>query len=121
LVKLRQFAGVDREHHVIDTHRADWAPGDAPGVSRQGLYRQAGYADEMALERWDAGASFTRSYPGGAEIFVTEGAFRDEHGRHAAGAWLRLPEGGEHSPHSEAGCTLYIKTGGLAALVPASG
>ena len=66
------------------------------------------------LERWAAGAPLRRiAYASGAELFVLEGSFADEHGRFARGAWLRLPPGSAHSPVTEQGCVLYIKEGGF--------
>ena len=54
------------------------------------------------------------SYREGAELFVLDGAFSDEAGEHGQGAWLRFPLGASHHPRaSAAGCTLYVKTGGL--------
>lgn len=114
LVKLRQFPGLDRDHHVIDTDALPWQPGEGAGVSQKPLYAQAGFDDRMALERWQAGAELgLRSDAGGIEYFVISGAFDDEGGRYEAGAWLRLPAGQDHTPRSAAGCTLYVKRGGL--------
>lgn len=116
LVKLRQFPGLDREHHVIDTNALDWQPGEA-GVASKPLYRQDGFPDTVRLERWEAGAApGERRYPGGVEYYVIDGAFEDDAGRYTAGSWLRLPEGGSHRPRTARGCTLYIKEGGLAYL-----
>ncbi len=116
-VKLRQYPGLDREHHVIDTTRGAWEPGDAPGVERLPLYRQAGFPDTMRLERWSPGAEAPESEwkrPGGAELFVLEGALEDEHGRYGTHTWLRLPEGASHRPRSSEGALVYVKQGGLA-------
>jgi anti-sigma factor ChrR (cupin superfamily) len=49
------------------------------------------------------------------------GAFEDEAGAYAEGSWLRMPEGGSHAPRSSEGCTLYVKTGGLAGLASEAG
>ena len=117
LVKLRQFPGLDREHHVIDTEALEWQAGEQPRVSRKPLYAQEGFGDRMALERWDAGAEpGTQRDPGGIEYFVISGAFEDESGWYPAGTWLRLPAGVEHTPRSGGGCTLYVKRGGFAYL-----
>jgi len=113
-VKLRQYPGADRRHVVIDTRKGPWQPTATPGIERQPLYEQAGYADVSCLERWAPGTE-----PGavihadGVEIFVLEGALADETGRFAAGSWLRLPVGESHRPRSETGCTLYVKRGGF--------
>ncbi len=113
LVKLRQFPGLDREHHVIDTNARDWEAG-AVGVSSKPLYQQDGFSDTTRLERWEAGAApGARTYAGGVEFFVVDGAFEDEAGQYGAGTWLRLPVGATHTPRSTGGCTLYVKDGGL--------
>ena len=67
----------------------------------------------MRLERWEPGAAPAESHPQGAEIFVLEGGFADEHGTYPAGAWLRLPAGAAHSPRTDEGCVVYVKRGGL--------
>lgn len=112
-VKLRQFPGRDREHHVIDTGALDWQTTDTEGVACKPLYSQEGFSDRMCLERWDAGIeSADIFYPDGAELFVIEGEFQDEDGRYPAGTWVRLPAGATHRPASPSGCTVYVKLGG---------
>lgn len=114
LVKLRQFPGLDRAHHVIDTGALDWQPTGRDGVSEKPLYEQAGYTDTMRLERWDAGTTTgTIGYDGGVEYFVLDGEFEDEAGVYPAGTWLRIPAGGAHAPVSPRGCELYVKEAGL--------
>lgn len=114
LVKLRQFAGYDREHHVIDTGQLEWQPTDRNGVWQKRLYRQAGYTDTMRLERWEAGTGAkTKRYAQGAEFFVIDGQFEDDAGVFPTGSWLRIPAGGSHSPCSSKGCELYVKEGGV--------
>lgn len=113
-VKLRQFPGRDRRHVVVDTHDLAWQAGANPMVAVKPLYRQAGYSDQMRLERWAPQSDCGRvSYPQGAELFVIDGAFTDEAGSYAAGCWLRFPAGSAHHPRSANGCTLYVKTAGL--------
>ena len=116
-VKLRQFPGKDREHHVIDTDALDWQPTTVEGVSRKPLYSQAGFSDSVCLERWEGGAS-----PGpvkheqGAEWFILDGEIEDDEGIYGAGCWLRFPRGATHTPTARSHCTLYVKRAGLAYL-----
>ena len=113
-VKLRQFAGRERHHVIIDTHQLAWEPSSLPGVAHKALYQQLGFSDVMLLEHWDPQADRgVISYDQGAEFFVIEGEFADEVGEYSAGCWLRLPAGSQHHPRSARGCTLYIKRSGL--------
>ena len=66
-----------------------------------------GYAPGSRSER--------HSHGGGEEILVLDGVFQDEHGTYPAGSWLRNPPGSVHRPWSEAGCTIWVKTGHLPA------
>jgi len=114
-VKLRQSPGRERRHVVVDSNALAWTPSDTPGVTRKPLYAQAGFSDAIRLEHYDSRAEAAPvSYPEGAELFVLEGAFSDESGEHGAGTWLRFPAGAKQELRaSAAGCTLYVKTGGL--------
>ena len=114
-VKLRQFPGRERRHVVLDVNASEWQPGAGSGTSEKLLYAQPGFSDVTKLERWAPGLDLgVTAYPEGAELFVLDGAFSDESGEHARGAWLRLPAGAKHHPRaSAAGCTMYVKTGGL--------
>jgi anti-sigma factor ChrR (cupin superfamily) len=114
LVKLRQFQGRDRHHVAVDTHTLPWQPTSLPGVDQKLLYRQAGYSDEMRLERWKPQTSpGVISYQEGVELFVLDGEFVDDAGAYSSGCWLRLPAGSEHRPRSAGGCAMYVKTSGL--------
>jgi anti-sigma factor ChrR (cupin superfamily) len=71
--------------------------------------------EHVALVKWEPGTRFVNhSHPGGEEIFVLSGTFADEHGTYNEGTWLRNPPGSTHSPYSEEGCVIYVKTGHLA-------
>lgn len=48
-------------------------------------------------------------HPQGEEILVLDGVFQDEHARYPAGTFALNPEGFEHAPFSEEGCTLLVK------------
>lgn len=116
-VKLRQFAGRERRHVVVDTHKLAWASGTIPGVAHKTLYGQAGFSEVICLERWQPRTDLgTISYAQGAELFVVEGGFADEAGTYSAGCWLRFPVSSAHHPRSVDGCTLYVKRSGLSYL-----
>ena len=120
-VKLRQFAGRERRHIVVDTNEFDWIPTSTPGVMRKPLYEQPGFTDVVVLEQWRAGADLgSMSYAEGAEFFVLDGVFADEEGVYAKGSWLRMPSGSRHRPRTARGCTLYVKRAGLAYLTSAT-
>jgi anti-sigma factor ChrR (cupin superfamily) len=112
-VKLRQFAGRERSHVVVDTHALPWQRTSRPGVARKELYRQPGFSDRVFLEQWTADMDGVASYAEGAELFVLEGEFFDEAGTYAAGCWLRFPAGARYRPRTARGCTLYVKEAGL--------
>ncbi|MFO7628359.1 MAG: cupin domain-containing protein [Prochlorococcaceae cyanobacterium] len=68
----------------------------------------------VALVRLAPGTVFQpHGHPGGEEIVVLEGVFQDKQGSYPAGSWLRNPPRSVHRPWSEAGCTIWIKTGHL--------
>ena len=116
-VKLRQFPGLDRKHHVIDTCSREWQPTQSQGIWQKPLYSQSGYTDTVHLERWEAGTTAeTAHYEKGAEFFVLDGDFEDEEGVYPAGTWLRIPAGESHSPGSSRGCELYVKRAGISYL-----
>ena len=119
-VKLRQFPGRGREHVVRNTVAMAWQPGADAGTLAKSLYEQAGFSDTVRLERWAPSPTWRpRLYPGGAELFVVEGAFADEQGSYTAGTWLRFPIGSSHHASSTEGCVLYVKEGGISLLASA--
>lgn len=112
LVKLHQFDVDDTETKVIDTGAAEFRPGSAPGLSVLPLHSVPG--ENVALVRWAPGTRFSaHQHWGGEEIFVLEGTFQDEHGDYPAGSWLRSPHMFRHTPFSDDGCLIYVKTGHL--------
>ncbi|MFQ6538237.1 MULTISPECIES: cupin domain-containing protein [Aphanothece] len=112
LVKLHQMHPADQQTVVLDTRRGGWVPGLVPGLSVLPLH--AFGSEHVALVRWAPGTVFQpHGHPGGEEIYVLEGVFQDEQGTYPAGSWLRNPPGSAHRPWSEAGCTIWVKTGHL--------
>jgi hypothetical protein len=107
-VKLRQFAGLDRERVLLQTAPGSWQE-RAPGVRSMTLYRSAHYPDHIRLTQLDPGAQPPAvALPDGEEIFVLRGELRDELGEHPAHTWLRFPAGVTHTPRSPGGCLLYV-------------
>lgn len=112
LVKLHQFDGGDQDQKVIDTQAAEFYPGQVPGLSVLPLHSVEG--ENVALVRWAPGTKFTQhAHWGGEEVFVIEGTFQDEHGDYPAGTWIRSPHLSRHTPFSDEGCLIYVKTGHL--------
>lgn len=112
LVKLQQMHPADQQRQVIDTCTAAWAAGLVSGLEVMPLH--AFGSEYVALVRWAAGTLFPlHGHPGGEEILVLDGVFQDEHGIYPVGSWLRNPPGSVHRPWSEAGCTIWVKTGHL--------
>jgi anti-sigma factor ChrR (cupin superfamily) len=114
-VKLWQFSAGDTEPVRIDTRHALWRPGLVPGLSVLPLHSHDGI--DTALVRWAPETRFhTHTHPGGEEILVLEGVFRDEGGEYAAGSWLRSPRWSRHTPFTgPEGALIYVKVGHLGA------
>ena len=114
-VKLWQFSGHDSEMLRIDTRNAVWRQGLVPGLSVMPLHSFDGV--NTALVRWAPDTRFNlHSHPGGEEILVLEGMFRDEAGDYPALTWLRSPRWSQHAPFTgENGTLIYVKVGHLGA------
>lgn len=116
LVKLWQMHPEDQQQITIDTRNARWEPGLVPGLSVLPLHAYG--TEQVALVKWEPGTHFQpHRHWGGEEIFVLEGTFADEQGVYPTGTWLRNPPGSVHTPFSEEGCLIYVKTGHLDKLV----
>ncbi|WP_427451122.1 cupin domain-containing protein [Litorimonas sp. WD9-15] len=111
-VKLHQFDERDTEQFSIDTKKAQFMPGQVPGLSVFPLHSFEG--ESCALVRWAPGTHFApHRHWGGEEILVLEGTFQDEMGDYPKGTWMRSPHLSQHNPFSEEGCLIYVKTGHL--------
>jgi anti-sigma factor ChrR (cupin superfamily) len=111
-VKLWQFQPGDDEQKVVSTRDGAWSPGLVDGLSVMPLHQYG--SEGVALVRWAPGTTFHRhQHWSGEEILVLDGVFQDEHGTYPTGSWLRSPHGSQHTPFSDAGCLIYVKTGHL--------
>ena len=115
LVKLWQMVPDDQDFVRIDTTREGaWRPGAADGLAACDLHVIG--EERIRLSRWQPGTSYVaHGHPRGEEVLVLDGGLSDEDGHYGKGTWLRLPHGSRHTPFSETGCMLYVKTGHLAA------
>ncbi|MBY0265929.1 MAG: cupin domain-containing protein [Burkholderiales bacterium] len=112
-VKLWQFAPDDLKSVRINTTTAAFRPGLVPGLTVLPLHEHAGVS--TALVRWAPQTQFNpHTHPGGEEILVLEGMFRDEDGEYPAGSWLRNPRWSRHTPYTGAeGALIYVKVGAI--------
>jgi anti-sigma factor ChrR (cupin superfamily) len=114
-VKLWQFAAQDLKPVRVDTRTEPWRQGLVPGLSVMPLHEYDGVS--TALVRWAPGTRFSpHAHPGGEEILVLQGLFRDEAGDYPALSWLRSPRWSQHAPFTGAeGALIYVKVGHLGA------
>jgi len=113
LVKLWQFDATDRTQVRIDTSKRAYLRDPLrAGVEVMPLH-QDGH-EEVALERWQAGAEVSLRSPAGLELLVLAGDFTDGRDRFRYQSWLRLPPGSlARAQAGPQGCRVWIKTGHL--------
>jgi len=88
-----------------------WVASPAAGVTRMMLDR---VGDEVAratsLVRFAPDSQFDpHTHGGGEEFLVLDGVFSDETGDYPAGSYIRNPIGTSHTPHTNEGCTIFVK------------
>ena len=110
-VKLWQMAPDDSRRVQIDTRDpAAWTRAGDRSVCR--LFSSD--AEQVSLQRVDAGQALGLQAAGGAELFVLAGGIVADDGLHERGTWLRLPAGDQPGWKSGPdGVTIYLKTGHL--------
>ncbi|NOX27062.1 MAG: cupin [Gammaproteobacteria bacterium] len=109
-VKLWQMPADDQEYVRIDMNqKEDWHAGEE---NESILSLHETQYEKVSTVQWLGGfkSAEERTYAGGAEFFVLSGSFSDENGHYEKGTWLRLPIGTGHTPKTNEGCTLYVKT-----------
>lgn len=96
---------------VIDTQSMEWESSPSGTVWRKPLFRQGGeFGPVTSIVKYEVGGKFrTHTHPQGEEIFVLSGEFCDDHGRYSAGTYLLNPDGTQHAPYSDQGCTLFVR------------
>lgn len=99
------------ERALVRSDDVDWVPSPAKGVDRKMLDRVGEeVARATSLVRYAPGSQFAEhEHGGGEEFLVLEGVFSDEKADYPAGTYVRNPVGTRHAPHSESGCTIFVK------------
>ncbi|WP_322406655.1 cupin domain-containing protein [Idiomarina sp. PL1-037] len=111
LVKLHQFQPTDTQVVRINTHEAEWLPGQG-GLEVMPLHSHG--TEHVALVKWPANEVFKpHRHLGGEEILVLSGEFCDEHGRYPEGTWMRSPHRSVHHPFVDRETIIWVKTGHL--------
>lgn len=112
LVKLRQFAEDDKAQKAIDTNVGDWQATGLDGLDVMPLHEHG--SESVNLYRLAPGVTVPEhTHEEGEEFMVLEGTLTDENGHYPKGTWVRQPAGSHHTPYSDGGCLLYVKTGHL--------
>lgn len=99
------------ERVVVRPEDHKWVHSPAAGVDRMMLDR---IGDEVArattIVRFAPASQFeAHTHGGGEEFFVLDGVFSDETGDYPAGTYVRNPIGTSHTPHTDEGCTIFVK------------
>jgi anti-sigma factor ChrR (cupin superfamily) len=113
LVKLCQMDPADQTEVRIDTNTAEWHRPEGIPDAEYTVLHQFGSEQVVMVRLGSASPSIDHDHPGGEEIYVVDGCLVDEQGRYPKGTWLRNPSGSRHSPFTETGCTLWVKSGHL--------
>ena len=108
-VKLWQFDLSDRTHIRIDTNKARYVPDpDRTGVHVLPLFHDP--HEDVAMERWDAGATVTVNAQDGAELLVVDGGFELNGEAFTPQSWLRMPKGDKIEVRAgDEGAKVWIK------------
>jgi anti-sigma factor ChrR (cupin superfamily) len=95
----------------VQSNDVDWIASPLAGVDRKMLDRVGGeIARATSIVRYAPRSHFSaHTHGGGEEFLVLEGVFSDENGDYPAGTYVRNPIGSRHTPHSDSGCTIFVK------------
>lgn len=96
---------------VVRTEELPWADSPMPGVQRRMLERDGTeVARATSIVRFAQGSRFSaHEHGGGEEFLVLDGVFSDEEGDFGPGMYVRNPPGSSHTPHTDPGCTIFVK------------
>lgn len=113
-VKLWQFDPADRAQVRVETKKRVFNQvAGRPGVELMPLFHDE--REEVRLERWAAGTRTELRLPGGGEVLVLSGGFKESGQAFKVQSWLRIPAGGRiEATAGEEGCVVWMKTGQFA-------
>lgn len=96
---------------VVRPDDVNWVASPMVGVERKMLDRVGEeVARATSIVRYAPNSYFSEhEHSGGEEFFVLEGVFSDQSGDFPAGSYVRNPIGTRHTPHSDDGCTIFVK------------
>jgi hypothetical protein len=78
-VHLKQYGGVGRQHHRIETFTVPWVEnGEENGVAVKWLYCDEKFPDKMRLEKWSCGSIVNRITTHLTEILLLKGTIDDK-------------------------------------------
>lgn len=110
-VKLNQFSKSDQEPVCIDTNKTAWRQGHG---NLEVMPLHTFETSSTALVKWPKNEKFLpHKHFGGEEILVLKGTFKDEHGEHPKGTWIRSAHLSEHHPFVDEETIILVKTGHL--------
>jgi anti-sigma factor ChrR (cupin superfamily) len=112
-VKLWQFDPADRTPVRIQTGKMKFVPErDRTGVRTMPLFCDE--REDVRLEAWAPDTQISLATPGGIELLVLEGSFRERGEEFDRQSWLRLPPGDVLTAQAgRHGCKLWVKSGHL--------
>ncbi len=104
------------ERAVIDTNKLAWVDSPLAGVHRRMLEREGAETGRAtSIVRYAPKSYFSsHEHSGGEEFLVLDGVFSDEFGDFGPGSYVRNPVGSKHRPHSDDGCTIFVKLSQMA-------
>jgi ChrR Cupin-like domain len=109
LVKLWQFNPDDRTHIRFNTTQQLYIT----DLTRRGVSRLSLFSDDretVQLERWEVDTAIDLPAPGGLEIFVLQGGFRESGEVFQPYSWLRLPPDSRLLAQAgPEGCQIWLK------------
>lgn len=99
------------ERVALDTRQLPWVASRLAGVQRRMLEREGAETGRATtIVRYAPHSHFSSHvHTGGEEFLVLDGVFSDEFGDFGPGSYVRNPIGSRHRPHSDDGCTIFVK------------
>jgi anti-sigma factor ChrR (cupin superfamily) len=110
--RLKGFSS-DVERVATDIETADWEPFGHRVAEVVHFYRDAARNVTARVGRVFPNAQvMEHDHPGGEEVLILDGVFKDQFGDGTPGTWLRYPIGLAHAPYTgDEGALIYIRDG----------